>query len=405
MSSTTTPGFVRFAVSLALIGALGPAAIDMYLASLPEIVRQFAESNARVQLTLSVFLMAMGAGQLLFGPLVDACGRRLPLLAGLLVFMLSSLAAAMAPSLDVLLLARLIQGLGSALTLVVIMSMVRDVTQGAEAAKIFALLMTIEGLAPVTAPALGGLIDELWGWRAIMVTLAVLALLVLVNSVISLKETLPAERREPLRLRQAFATYWRIARDPAFMRPTLAIASVFFFLFGYIGGAAFVYQSTFGLAPGTFGLVFGASGLAILAGALCAGRLVASQGLAKLAMLGALCMLGGALIVALALTTHSILAPVVAGMVLALFGLGVSETVLMTQVMSSQQRSLGSTAALLGAFQLMLSSLATPLSGALLEHGVVAWGLLLLVSAGVVVLLTWRSVQVVGVTENRLAGH
>ncbi|MCS5516826.1 MFS transporter [Pseudomonas qingdaonensis] len=147
-------------MSLALIGALGPSAIDMYLASMPSIAAEYGATYAGVQLTLTVFLLAMGAGQLLFGPLVDTLGRRRPLLAGLLVFVLSSLAAAQAPSLETLLAARFVQGLGSALTLVVIMSMVRDVAEGARAAQIFALLMTVEGLAPVLAPAVGGFVGR-----------------------------------------------------------------------------------------------------------------------------------------------------------------------------------------------------------------------------------------------------
>ena len=213
---------LRFAASLALIGALGPSAIDMYLASLPEMARDFATGYPQVQLTLTVFLLAMGAGQLLFGPLVDALGRRRPLLVGLLVFTVTSLAAAAANSLEALLLARLIQGLASALTLVVIMSMVRDVAEGARAAQIFALLMTIEGLAPILAPALGGMIDAAYGWRAIMLVLAGLGLLTLLNSMLTLGETLPAGQRVRLAPARAWRTYARIAADGAFLRPALA---------------------------------------------------------------------------------------------------------------------------------------------------------------------------------------
>ena len=122
----------------------------MYLPSLPEMALEYSASVASIQLTLTVFLLAMGLGQLLFGPVVDAWGRRRPLIAGLVLFSVSALVAGAAPTLDWLLLARFVQGLGSALTLVVIMSMVRDVTQGVQAAKLFGLLMTIEGVAPIT---------------------------------------------------------------------------------------------------------------------------------------------------------------------------------------------------------------------------------------------------------------
>ena len=109
---------------------------------------------------------------MIFGPIVDAYGRRRPLLAGLVVFTMCSLGAAWAPTLETLIALRFVQGLGSALTLVVIMSMVRDVSEGVAATKLFALLMTIEGVAPIFAPALGGVIDTHYGWRAVMLVLA-----------------------------------------------------------------------------------------------------------------------------------------------------------------------------------------------------------------------------------------
>ncbi|WP_110973082.1 multidrug effflux MFS transporter [Pseudomonas huaxiensis] len=404
LESTPTP-HVKFAVALALIGALGPSAVDMYLASMPGIAEEYGVSYAGVQLTLTVFLLAMGAGQLLFGPVVDALGRRRPLLAGLLVFIGSSLAAAQADSLDALLLARFVQGLGSALTLVVIMSMVRDVAEGARAAQIFALLMTIEGLAPVIAPALGGFIGAHFGWRAIMLTLAGLGVLVLLNSAWVLKETLPQDKRMAWHPADFLRTYARIARDGAFLRPALALSAVFFFLFAYIGGAAFVYQTHFGLSVEAFGALFGATGVAILLGAITAGRLVARKGLARLAQWGAASMLVGAVIALLGTLAGAGLWGIVAGLALAMFGLGVAEATLMSLVMSSQSRALGSTAALLGAMQLIISSSATPLSGIMAPLGAAHWALLLALAALLVAILVRASTRNVTATLNSLAGH
>lgn len=404
-SASGTPSHLRFAASLAVIGALGPSAVDMYLASLPDIAQEYARSYTQVQLTLTVFLLAMGAGQLLFGPVVDTLGRRRPLLVGLLVFILSSLLAAVAPSLEWLLLARFVQGLGSALTLVVIMSMVRDVAEGARAAQIFALLMTIEGLAPVIAPALGGFLSVHFGWRAIMLVLAALGAAVWLNSFLVLKETLAPEKRLSFQPRAIARTYKYIAADPGFLRPALAVAAVFFFLFAYIGGAALVYQAHFGLSASSFGYVFGGSGVAILLGAISAGRLVSRFGLGTLSQLGAACMLLGA---ALTLVSAMIAAPlgaVVAGVVLSLFGLGLCESTLMALAMASQERALGSTAALLGALQLMISSSATPLAGAAVESGLLDWAVLLLLSALVVWGLTGWATRNAALASKSMAGH
>ncbi|MDD0973939.1 Bcr/CflA family efflux MFS transporter [Pseudomonas fontis] len=403
-SATPAPP-LKFAIALALIGALGPSAIDMYLASMPSIALEYGTSYAGVQLTLTVFLLALGAGQLLFGPVVDVLGRRRPLLVGLLVFVLSSLLAARADSLDALLIARFIQGLGSALTLVVIMSMVRDVAEGARAAQIFALLMTIIGLSPVIAPALGGIIGAGYGWRAIMLTLAALGALVLLNATWVLKETLPADKRLAWSQVNVLSTYLRIARDANFLRPALALSAVFFFLFAYIAGAAYVYQSHFGLSVKAFGLLFGATGVAVLLGAFSAGRLVARKGLARLAQWGAGCMVLGALLVLLGALTSAGLAGIVAGMFVAMFGLGIAEAALMALVMGSQSRALGSTAALLGALQMSISSLATPLSGIIAPLGSGYWAILLALSAMVVAVLVRASTRGLPIELNSLADH
>ncbi|NBF06268.1 Bcr/CflA family efflux MFS transporter [Pseudomonas sp. Fl5BN2] len=396
---------LKLAVGLGVIGALGPSAVDMYLSSLPEIARDYDVSFASVQLTLTFFLLAMGAGQLLFGPFVDAYGRRRPLLAGLVLFILCSLGSAWAPTLQALIGFRFLQGLGSAMTLVVIMSMVRDVSRGVMATQLFALLMTIEGVAPILAPALGGVIDTHFGWRAVMLTLALLGVAVLGNSWLNLPETLAAHKREPLRLTAACRTYLSIGQDRGFLLPALAVAAVFFFLFAYIGGATLVYQEVYGLSPQRFGMLFGVTGFAILLGAILAGRLISTLGLNRLSLIGVGCMALGALVTLLATMTQVGLAGVAAGMALALFGLGIAESTLMSLVMSSQERALGSTAALLGAIQLSVSSSATPISALVVEHGPIAWTALLTLSALVVCLLTRISLPKSSDATFTLSGH
>lgn len=395
---------LRLAFGLGLIGALGPSAVDMYLSSLPEIARDYDASFARVQLTLTFFLLAMGAGQLFFGPIVDAYGRRKPLLMGLALFIACSFGAAWAPTLDILIAFRFVQGLGSALTLVVIMSMVRDVSQGVTATKLFALLMTIEGVAPILAPALGGFIDVHFGWRAVMLVLAGLGMLVLCNSFLNLPETLPVHRRETLRVGTACRTYLAIAADRKFLRPTLAVAAVFFFLFAYIGGATLVYQETYGLSAQAFGMLFGITGVAILLGAMLASRLIGRLGLSRLTSLGVTCIASGATMTLVSAASDIGLPGIATGMAVALFGLGIAESTLMSLVMSSQEKSLGSTAALLGAIQLSVSACASPLSAMVLHYGPVAWTGFLTVSGIAVWVLATRSLKGAEATFS-LAGH
>lgn len=380
------------AVSLALVAVLGPVGIDMYLASMPKMASELGASYAEVQLSLTLFLVALGAGQLLWGPLTDMLGRRRPLLAGVALYIGAAIWCAQAGSLPALLAARAVQGLGAALTLVVVMSMVRDVADGTKAAQLFAMLMTIVGLAPVVAPAIGGLVDAHYGWRAVMLVLALLGVVTFLNSAAFLPETLaPAQRQVPTAILRRYAT---ILADRAFLLPALALSASFFLLFAYIGGASLVYQRDFGLTPSSFGLVFGATGVAVLLGAMSMGQLVERLGATRLSMLGTLAMTGGALVSLLGLTLGMGLYGVLPGMFIALFGLGIAEATFLAMAMGSQQRHLGSTAALLGAIQMSLSSLATPIAAALADAGPEAW-LAFLSAAGLLVsCLTWANLRI-----------
>lgn len=383
----------RTAASLALITILGPAAIDMYLAAMPQMTQDLNTDYPTMQLTLTIFLLAMGAGQLVFGPLVDAFGRRRPLMLGLLVFILASLWAAASGSMSAMLYARFFQGLSAALVLVTAMSSVRDIADGVRATQLFALLITIQGMAPILAPAVGGVIEVQFGWRAVMLALAIVGALAMLNSAINLPETLHADRRIPLHMGGAFKTYWQLVCDGRFIVPALALASVFFVLFGYVGGAAYVYQVGYGLRPDVFGFVFGGTGVAIMLGAMSSSRLVRTHSAGGIALLGIVIMGVGALLALLAVMAGFGLICIVAGLFVAIFGLGLAEPPLMSIAMTSQTRALGATAALLGAGTHVLGSLATPLAGAMAPLGASAWLGFLLVAALVALVLGAVSVH------------
>lgn len=394
MPDTSSPAIsTRFALALGLITLLGPASIDMYLPSIPAMTENLEAPYASLQLTITVFLLAQGVGQLVFGPVIDAYGRRKPLLAALAAFIAASVWCATAQSLDGLLLARFVQGLATSLALVTAMSSVRDVAQGAQAARLFAFLMTIQGLGPVLAPALGGWIGANFGWRAIFLTLGGLGLLVLVNSLVNLSETLAPEKRSSLKFGAVARSYAAILSDGRFLTPALALASAFFFLFSYVGGASSAYQLGYGLAPETFGYVFGLTGLAVLLGALACAKLADRCKVEKLARVGALLMLLGAGIGLVSAIADLGLPGVVLGMFVALAGLGVAEASLMTVALSTRETAMGASAAILGAFPLAAGALATPLAALAAEIGSVEWLGFLTASGLVTTGLTWISAR------------
>ncbi|MGU3430995.1 multidrug effflux MFS transporter [Enterobacter hormaechei] len=370
----------RTAASLALITILGPAAIDMYLAAMPQMTKDLNTDYSTMQLTLTVFLLAMGAGQLVFGPLIDAFGRRLPLILGLLIFICSSLWASATFSMSAMLYARFLQGLSAALVLVIAMSSVRDIAEGIRATQLFALLITIQGVAPILAPALGGIIEVHFGWRAVMLALGLIGMLAILNSLINLPETLHAEKRTPLSLGNVFKTYFRLLRDRSFIIPALALATVFFFLFGYIGGASYIYQVRYGLRSDIFGFVFGGTGVAMMLGAITSSRLVKTRSAIGLALVGIALMGAGTMLAMLAVLAEIGLVGIVAGLFVSVYGLGLAEPSLMSIAMASQTRDLGSTAALLGAGTHVIGSMATPLAGLMATVETTYWLFLLLVA-------------------------
>lgn len=380
--------YTRFALSLAMIVVLSPTATDMYLVSMPEIAKHFDVSYALVQLSLTVFLFAQGAGQLLFGPIIDRFGRRRPLLFGLVIFILSSMWAGYSLSIYSLILSRLVQGLSGALLLVIGFSSVRDVADSTNAAKMFAILLTIEGLAPVFAPILGGYIDAFWGWRAVLFASAVMALITFTNSLINMTETLPVNHRIPLQPKRIIQTYFRILADKTFLLPALALSSVFFYLFAYISGGAYLYQTVYGLSSNTFGLVFGITGGAIMVGAIASTRLVKRHGISRIALIGTAFIIVGTLISFISSLGIGIYGLVI-GFAVAMFGIGLTEPTLVSLTMDSQKKALGFTAALMGAMHLMLSSLSTPISGFLLPLSTSYWFIFLLVTTIVISWITF----------------
>ncbi|MDP3889931.1 MFS transporter, partial [Nocardioides sp.] len=164
--------YARFVLVLGALIALGPLTIDMYLPAFPRIADEFGATGSQVQFTLTGMLLGLSIGQLFIGPLSDAFGRRRPLMVGLAVHALASLACSVAPTVEILAGVRILQGFSGAAVSVTAMAMVRDQFSGVAMARLMARLILVIGLAPIIAPSLGGLMLTWWNWHAIFVALA-----------------------------------------------------------------------------------------------------------------------------------------------------------------------------------------------------------------------------------------
>ncbi|HLM13163.1 MAG TPA: multidrug effflux MFS transporter, partial [Reyranella sp.] len=259
------PSRARMIVVLGALVALGPLTIDMYLPALPKIADDLSVSSSVAQLTLTGTLAGLALGQLIVGPLSDSLGRRRPLMAGIVLHMLASMLCLFAPNIEVLGVARLLQGMGAAAGMVVAIAVVGDLFAESVAATVLSRLMLVLGVAPVVAPSLGAAVLLKASWHWVFAVLVVLAGLLLLMAALALPETLPASHRRPLKVRSIAATYVELLRDVRFVILVLVAALGMSGLFAYIAGAAFVLQDHYGLDQQVFALVFGAGAVALIA--------------------------------------------------------------------------------------------------------------------------------------------
>ena len=259
------PSYARLALILGALAAFGPLSIDMYLPALPTIAADFGTTTAAVQQTLSVFFVGLALGQLFYGPIADRVGRRTPLLFGCAMYAVVSLLCMFAPSVAWLMGLRFLQALGSAAGVVIGRSVVRDLFDERKSARMYSFLVLVMGIAPITAPLIGGQLLIAFGWRAIFLVLAGFGLLCLALVWFGLDESLPAERRTREGLGHTLRVYGGLLADGRYMGFALAGGLASAAMFAYISGSAFVFIELNGVPPDRFGFFFGVNAFGLIA--------------------------------------------------------------------------------------------------------------------------------------------
>ena len=264
---------IRTALILGSLSAVSPFAIDMYLPAMPAIEADLATNVAGTQMTVTAYFLSFGLAQLVYGPLADRFGRKLPIYIGLTVFLVGTLACAMAPDVRWLIAARFVQGAGGAALMVVPRAVIRDLHSGPEATKLMAMIMLVISVSPMLAPLAGSGVIALGGWRAVFWVIAAASVLSLLLLTYGLSETLAPQNRAPIRAGALFRSSALLARDPVFMGLTfvggLGISSFFIFL----TSAPFVYTGQFGLTPTGFSVAFAINAIGFFAASQMAGPL------------------------------------------------------------------------------------------------------------------------------------
>ncbi|WP_137994721.1 Bcr/CflA family multidrug efflux MFS transporter [Streptomyces vilmorinianum] len=360
---------VGLLVTLVLGGltALPPLSMDMYLPALPEVTESLRSPAATVQLTLTACLAGMALGQLVVGPMSDKWGRRRPLLVGMLVYVAATAVCALAPSVELLIGFRLLQGLAGAAGIVIARAVVRDLYDGVEMARFFSTLMLISGVAPIIAPLIGGQILRITDWRGVFHVLTVIGVLLTVVVWRFLGETLPPERRHAGGVGEALRTMRGLLADRVFTGYMLAGGLAFAALFAYISASPFVVQEIYGASPQTFSLLFGLNSVGLVAvgqinGKLLVGRVSLDKALGT--GLGVILLAS----VALVLMTSGVfgkvgLAPVAAGLFVLMSAMGLAMPNTNAQALMRTPHAAGSASALLGTSSFLIGAIASPLVG------------------------------------------
>jgi MFS transporter, DHA1 family, multidrug resistance protein len=360
---------VGFLVTLVLGGltALPPLSMDMYLPALPAVTKSLGSPAATVQLTLTACLAGMALGQLVVGPMSDRWGRRRPLLIGMMVYVAATAICALAPTAELLIGFRLLQGLAGAAGIVIARAVVRDLYDGVEMARFFSTLMLISGVAPIIAPLIGGQVLRITDWRGIFVVLTGVGIVLTLVVAKWLHETLPREKRHSGGVGEALRTMRGLLSDRVFTGYTLTGGLAFAVLFAYISASPFVVQEIYGASPQTFSLLFGVNSIGLIAVGQINGKVLVGRVSLDKALgfgLGVITLAATALLLMTAGVFGKVgLLPVAAGLFVLMSAMGLAMPNTNALALMRTPHAAGSASALIGTSSFLIGAVASPLVG------------------------------------------
>ncbi|UKI43086.1 MAG: multidrug effflux MFS transporter [Porphyromonadaceae bacterium] len=348
---------IFFPATLGMLTAFGPFLTDFYLPVLPEMAEFFHTSPTLASLSLTTGMIGLAAGQVFIGPLTDKYGRKHILVASMALFAIATVLCIFAPNIYIFNLMRIFQGVAGAGGIVISKSMATDMYSGKELADFMALLGSINGIAPVLAPVVGGIMAGVTTWQGVFLLLLSIGVILMVCSW-HLPETLPTDKRINRNIIQVYANLFRVFRNSRFTLSTLAAMACFFTFFAYIASSPFILQQIYGLSPFQFSLCFALNALMIGVGAAVAPRFKRQTTSLKW---GSINMVVAAALLAVSLFNHLPLIVIMAFYMYLLTSFGLMQPGLTAVALDAERNNAGAASAIFGASGFVAGAVASPI--------------------------------------------
>ncbi|MCU1550688.1 MAG: rane transport protein [Glaciihabitans sp.] len=382
-----------YVLVLGALTALGPFTIDIYLPSLPLVQSDFGVSVSAVQITLSATIIGFALGQLIVGPWSDKVGRRLPLIIATAVHVVASISVALSPSIEWLVVGRVLQGFGAAAGGVVAAATVRDLFGGYPLVRMLSRLALVSGLAPVIAPLAGSTLLLIMPWRGIFIVLAVYGLLVVIASFLFIVETLPPERRIEAGHSSARQRYHALFTDRQFVGIAIVGGMIFTGLFGYLASSPFLFQEHYHFDTQQYGLLFAINSVGIIIGVQSSSRLAKYFGPQWIVAIATGVMLTAAIVIVVLDLFNVGLLGVLIPLWFFICSCGFCFPCVQVLALAHHGKEAGTAASLLGAVNFGLAGLISPVVGLFGVSTAIPMGGLMICTSIVAIAALWLVVR------------
>ncbi len=356
----TTKKYIKLILILGSLTALGPFSIDMYLPGFSGIAKDLNTSVAKVSMSLSSYFIGISAGQLLYGPLLDRFGRKKPLFIGLMVYILASLDCVYVADIDMFILLRFIQAIGSCAATVASVAMVRDLFPVKDIPKVFSLLMLVLGLSPMLAPTIGGYVTEDYGWHTVFFILMCMGIAILLAAQIGLPNSYKPDTSISLKPKPIISNFLKVLKEPQFYTYAFTGAIAFSGLFTYVAASPIIFMDIYHVDAKTYGWIFAFMSVSFI-GSSQLNSVLLKKFSSEQMIFGALILQSVVAVIFLVLSLNNLLGlyETIAILFVFLGCLGISNPNTAGLTMAPFAKNAGSASALMGAIQLGLGSLAS----------------------------------------------